>query len=212
LLEQGKTEESSLHLIRALSIGHSTKIGPCIGLALVVLGAIRIAQSHDEANKKALYKGRRTLEHALQFAEIEAETRAEARLSLAKTALLEENLDEAQQITLQSLEESRRFELSWLVARAQYVLGSILAAKKQIEEAERYFEQALRMFRKAGMRLEYARTLLSYGEFLLQNEDEKQRGSSYVQEARKIFSECKAALDLRMAEQALAKCGNVIEV
>ena len=42
-------------------------------------------------------------------------------------------------------------------------MGSILAALGQHEQADTYFEQALETLDQSGMRLEWARTLQSYG-------------------------------------------------
>jgi DNA-binding SARP family transcriptional activator len=218
----GRLEEVKSCLLQAISVSRATKFVPYIGFVLIIIGKLRIAQalisSFDESDEKSnldvrsnLERGISSLRHALTF-ELEAEMRIEGRLILSRALLLRGHIGGADEQAVMALDEARKFELTWLIARAQYVLGCISAELKRDIEARQYFEQAMRTFRKTGMRLEYARTLLSYGDLLLQNEAEKQRGSSYVQEARKIFSECKAALDLRMAEQALAKCGNVIEV
>jgi tetratricopeptide (TPR) repeat protein len=89
------------------------------------------------------------------------------------------------------------------------LLGAILAARGQPEEASTYFEQALQFFRDRGMRLEWARALQSYGASLLQldalKEKAYQRGLSYLREARQAFQDCHAALELEGVERTLTE-------
>ena len=218
LQNQGEIVDSEKYLVQALSIGKRMQIDPCVGYALITLGYRRLIQastSDDEDQSitiKFLKKAKRTLQRALALHGLEAESRIEAKLLLAQTMLQLNDSETATLLVDQTLREAQQSELKWLIARAQCVLGNILAAKKRPEEAKQHFEQALRMFRKMSMRLEGARTLLSYGIFLLQNDGEKQEGISSLQEARKIFNECKADLDLRLADQALAKYDNTIKV
>ena len=44
LIEQGKLDEAKPMLMQALKISHSTRIAPCTGFALMVLGQLRFAQ------------------------------------------------------------------------------------------------------------------------------------------------------------------------
>jgi tetratricopeptide (TPR) repeat protein len=171
---------------------------------------IDLEGNEDKSDKEKL----RTLERAksillstVAMQGLEAETRTEGRVALGQVLLLLGDVEQAQNVVMQALQEARQCELTWLVARAQRVLGSIYATQKQIEQAIQSFEQALHVFRKTEMRLEYARTLQLYGEMLLQWEDghEKgyQQGLGYVREAREVFEVCGAKLDLRIVERVL---------
>ncbi|HEX4207855.1 MAG TPA: DUF6788 family protein [Ktedonobacteraceae bacterium] len=89
----GKYEEAAACAVLALRIGRSTHKNPCIGVALVVLGTIRMMQAQ---NLSLLSYGRiRRLSHAQQDVQralalngLDAETRAKGRLVLAHIALL----------------------------------------------------------------------------------------------------------------------------
>src|SRR5205823_402184 len=139
LQDQGKLEETGKYLLKALSISRLMAIAPCIGFALIVLGSIRLAQTKmlDVATEKStgvreertrvLQRAKRTLLRALLIEGMEVETRAEGQLALAQVDLLLGAVETAQQRALQTLEEAHRYELTWLVARAQRILGSIFA-------------------------------------------------------------------------------------
>ncbi len=228
--DQGKLEETGKCLLKALSISRSMAIAPCIGFALIVLGSMRLAQATmvdveteksmgaREEKTRVLHRAKRTLQRALLLEGIEAETRIEGQLALAQADLLLGEVETAQQRALQTLEEAKRYELTWLIARAQRILGSIFAVQGQREQAELYFEQALHTFRKSGMRLEYARTLHYYGLMLLQQDGvdeeacrERERGLHFLGEAQQVFTDCKAALDVQVVEDILARHEQVAE-
>ncbi|QBD83131.1 hypothetical protein EPA93_47095 [Ktedonosporobacter rubrisoli] len=138
--------------------------------------------------------------------------RVEGQLTLAQVALLSDEIDDAFTQTTQVLEAAREAELVWLVARAQCLLGSIMSAREQSTQAAQYFEQAMETFQKRGMRLEYARTLQQYGAMLLQDKQQGktyQQGLRYLQDALRIFGECKAGLDLHMVERLLSQLAAV---
>lgn len=172
-----------------------------------------------EESTRVLRRAKRTLQRALLLEGIEAETRIEGQLALAQAELLLGEVETAQQQALQTLEEAKRYELTWLIARAQRILGSIFAVQRQREQAELYFEQALHTFRKSGMRLEYARTLHYYGLMLLQQDGaadketcrERERGLHFLGEALQVFTDCKAALDVQVVDGILARNEQVTE-
>jgi hypothetical protein len=62
---------------------------------------------------------------------------------------------------------------------------------------------------KCGMRLEWARTLLSYGVTLLKHhgidDASYQQGWKYLQDAGQAFHECGASLDLQRVKRILAR-------
>ena len=217
LLEQGKLSEAKGILHRALTIGRAQRVVPCIGLALIVSGHMRImhamtlendTKAHEE-KMRALQRARNSLQRVIALESIEAETKTEGRLALAEAVLLLGESHLAHQVAVQALEEARQFELNWLVARAQRVLGCVSAAQGQQAQADQYFRQAERTFRYNGMHLEYGRTLQQYGTVLFQRGggegEEHQLGLSYLQKARQVFTTCKAELDLQMVECTLAR-------
>ena len=221
LQEQGKLSEARVALHNALSIGHRSHVALCIGLALVVLGQLRLAQAKNmkisipntvEASRSRehiLKRAKKTLQHALTFNGLEADARIEGRLALAQTYLLLNEATFAYEQAEQALEEAQQSELNWLVVHAQRILGSIFATLGNFEYADQHFEQALRTLRRSNMRLEYARTLRDYGIILLQRnvmrEKEYERGLSYLLEAVQMFEQCKAELDLQAVQAELVK-------
>jgi tetratricopeptide (TPR) repeat protein len=221
LQEQNSLSEARVVLHRALKISRDMHITPYMGMALVVLGNMRISQalileldekssaSRSKAIVRILTQAKKTLSRTLALEGIEAETRVEGRLLSAQTSLLLDEQDLAYQQTIQAQEEAQQSELTWLAARAQRLLGSILASQHRYEQAEHFFEQAIRTFHKCGMRLEYARARYHYGLMLLQWDRAKgkkhEQGIAYLNEACQTFTDCKADLDLKLVERALAE-------
>ncbi|HEX6485049.1 MAG TPA: DUF6788 family protein [Ktedonobacteraceae bacterium] len=222
--DQGRLDEVGGLLGHALGIARVMKINPCGGFALVMLGNLRIAQAvsieedhsnslavmdGNDARLKYLKRARASLQHALTLKGLEAETRTEGQLILAQVSLLSGELEIAWQQATATLEEAQRYELLWLVARVYRLLGDILATQEQQEQAIAYFTKAIQIFHDSGMRLEQARTLQSYGLVLVRyykvGEVTYRQGLSHLQEARRIFEECGAVLDLKVTEQILSK-------
>jgi len=129
-------------------------------------------------------------------------------LSLVQLFLLQGELNRAWQQAINILEEARQNELIWQPARAQSLMGSILAAQGQMEQATQYFEEAINVLRKCGMHLEFARALHSYGVTLLKHggteQKNHQQGLSYLRDAHKVFDECGAVLDSQLVEHDIA--------
>ena len=212
LQEQGKFIEARKSTYCSLQISRSMHIAPCIGLALVALGSIYTTQSiiveDDKERIQLLRRAAIVLQRVLMLEEIEAETKTEGKLLLAQVALMLGELEVAQQQALQMLQEAKQYELTWLVARTQRVLGSIKAALQKQEQARQYFEQALRTFQKRGMYLEEARTLRERSAAMLQHEgvsaDERRKALHDLHEAQRMFSERGAELDHQITERTLA--------
>ncbi len=215
LHSKGKIAEARENLYLALQLSRSVRIPPCIGQALVVLGNIRVFNVlYDNAEKatrefdrkqiQRLESAKRTVLRALQLKNIETEITLEGQLTLAYIELLLGSGNAALELSLKAMQEASQVELVWLVAQSKRVLGEILAAKGLDEESDKYFEEALGGYRKSEMCLEYARTAYSYGKTLLARNDFEKNGLGYLQEARKIFGECGAVLDLQMVEKTLS--------
>ncbi len=238
LQNQGDLTGARASMHRALTIGRAIHNPPCTSFALVVLGSLHIAQAtetaerqnigqknnrtlqiekknHNSTHTRFLLRAKTILERALASGELEAETRIEGQMALAHAMLLLGDTEIAQRYATRTLEEAQQYELIWGFARCQRLLGSILTAQEQLAEATQYFDQAIETFHKRDMRLEYARTLYSYGVALLERtggeKSELKQGLSYLREARQIFSECHAALDLQLVERVLVVHENVID-
>ncbi len=166
LQDQGKFSEAEACLYRAINISRAMKNTPCIGFALVALGNLHIAQSimmriqyenasqeDDElpqrnliAHSRFLIRAQSVLERALALEELEAETKIEGQLILARVFLFLGNLDKARHQAISTLDEARQHELVWEPARAQSLLGSILAAKGQQEQAKHILNEPYKFF------------------------------------------------------------------
>ncbi|MGI9059574.1 MAG: DUF6788 family protein [Ktedonobacteraceae bacterium] len=214
--DQDKLAEASTYIYQALIAGRSIRNTPCISLALVALGNWRIAQAitlrqaqtHSDPSIRLLLRARKTLERALANEGLDAEARIKGQLAIALILLLFGETEKAQQLAVSTMEEAQQSELLWGYLCTQRLLGDILAAQSQQKQAEYHFVQAMQAFQTAGMRLEYARTLYSYGTALLQAKGTEkarnhQQGLSYLHEAQQIFGECHALLDLHNVERVL---------
>jgi hypothetical protein len=140
---------------------------------------------------------------------LEAETRTEGQLALAKVAFLLGEIDEAQQQATQVMNEAQRYEQTWLLACAQQLMGTILATQAHYEQAETYFMQSLETLNKCGMRLEWARTLQSFGLALLEQHStgtsSYEQGLKNLHDASQVFRECHATFDLQIVERILTR-------
>jgi tetratricopeptide (TPR) repeat protein len=233
LQDQGKWAEARKSIVYALSISRSMNINPYVGFALIVIGNMHMMRSllldnspkntHQQYNNSKLEdleenvnlqsrhflkRSQKALERALALKELESETRFEGQLSMVQVLLLQGELNRAWQQAINTLEEARQYELIWQPARAQSLMGSILAAQGQMEQATQYFEEAINVFRKYGMHLEFARTLHSYGVALLDYEGIEQKsyqqGLSFLREASQIFDKSGAVLDSQLVEHDIA--------
>ena len=214
LQDQGRLPVAMACIHRALSIGRTINNAPCIGLALVALGNVRILQAREQADavgavakhnapteQRFLVRARATLQRALALQGLEAETKVKGQLALAHISLILGETVMAQQQAVQTLEEAGRYESVRLLACTHRLLGNILATQGQAEEAEQHFQQAIQLFSTSGMRLEYARTLQSYGLTLLQTHP--QQALHHLHEAQDLYRECQATLDLQALDRLL---------
>ncbi|HEY6542085.1 MAG TPA: tetratricopeptide repeat protein, partial [Ktedonobacteraceae bacterium] len=225
LQDQGDMQGALASIRRGLALGRTIKSVRYTGFALVALGDWRISRAIElcninfiDANTHAalrknggvdiLARARKALERALTLEKLDAEVNIEGRLNLATVSFLLGEVEHARQLALQSMKDAQEHELTRVLARSQRLLGRLLAAQGQIEEADEYFETAINVFSRHDMRLDYARSLHGYGVTLLQRsaagEALFQRGLAYLQEARAIFAQCKAAIDIEWVERILA--------
>ena len=225
----GKLNEASFSLGKALKTSRAIHFAPCTGIALLALGKIRIikaliVQRNNtrlvQAEKQLspiqwLYKARNSLRHVLVLDGLELETRIECLQAQAQIAFLLGEIASAHQQTLQIIEEVRNREQSWLLACALRLLGCILATELRYEEASANFEQSLTLLQVCGMRLEWALTQCAYAESILlhyHQDDNYERAIARLQEARKVFEECGATLDIELVDRVLAEYNTPVEM
>jgi DNA-binding SARP family transcriptional activator/Flp pilus assembly protein TadD len=225
LQDQGNMRAALECIRRSLALARALKSTRWTAFALVALGDWRVVEAltiskvkfmdfreierqQQPACNRLLLRAKDALERALALEGLDAEVMTEGHLVMASVYFLLGDLDTAQQKALQTLDEARQRELTRVQARLQRLLGRILAAQGRLEQADFYFEQAIEVFRKYEMRLDYARTLHGYGISLLQRNTEgnemHQQGLSYLHQARDLFRDCKAAIDLEWTEGILA--------
>jgi DNA-binding SARP family transcriptional activator len=223
--DQGNMRVALEHIRRSLVLGRAMKSTRGIGFALVALGDWRVAQAiaiskvdvinlkeqtilQDPACYRLLLNARAALERALALEGLDAEVMTEGHLTLAGVYFFLGDLDTAQQKAFQTLEEARGRELTRVEARSQRLLGRILAARDQHEQADEYFKQAIEVFNTYEMRLDYARALHGFGVTLLRRsvpgDEIYQRGLAYLYQARDLFKDCGATIDLDWVERILA--------
>ncbi|MDQ6661703.1 MAG: tetratricopeptide repeat protein, partial [Chloroflexota bacterium] len=225
LQDQGNLQGASECIRRALALGRSMKSTRCIGTALTALAAFRLTQAilsstmesadykqpdqRSEVSTRLLLRAKSTAQRAILLEGFSTEQVIEARLLLASIHVLLGDVEAARQEAMKTLAESAYHEITRMFARAQRILGRILAFQEEYEQADTYFEQSIQFFRKYEMRLEYARAIHGYGLTLLQRSlpgrVEYQRGLDYVQEARSLFVDCRAMLDVAWLDTMLQR-------
>jgi len=227
---QLRFDDAKKALLESIKIGRAIKFVPSIGYVLVAIGQLRIAQALNRqldnnhlsplskdhySSKQLLCRARDTLQHALLLEGLEAEARTEGLLAQAQVSFLLSDITNAEQIIQQALEEATRYNQVWLLACSQRLLGSILARQGKYEESDRYFSLSLQALEERGMRLEWARTLRDYNESILRQahsgDKDCEQAIVQLQEARKVFQECGAALDLELVDRALATYATPVE-
>lgn len=224
LLYQGKINDAVSALYQALKVGRNMRIAPCIGLALISLGHVRLAQAlgyHGEQKNSSgiskkisraaylsyLNRAKNSLTRGLGYEGLETENKIDGQLALAEVHLLLGSVDVANEQASQNLVEAQKYGIVWLVAKSQVVLGRILAVQRKNVEATEYFQKAWNTFEATGMHLEYARVSQVYAVLLLQSSKSaapREQALHYLQEARQIFRERGANLDFQIIEHELA--------
>ncbi|HLZ80230.1 MAG TPA: AAA family ATPase, partial [Ktedonobacteraceae bacterium] len=226
LQDQGNLTEAAECIRRSLSIARSMKSTRNIGGALIALADLRIFQAiivcelQDERNfpkrikqptemcKRLLLRAKSTIQRALTVEGLETELVVEGLLILASAQFLLGDLESAKRESMRTLAEADQYELSRMIGRSYRLLGRILAEEGDSTQAYAYFEQALQVFRDRELRLDYARSLHAYGVTLIERhkpiEAQFNKGLAYLHEARDIFANCHAAVDMELVDHTLA--------
>ncbi len=225
LQDQGNLQGAATGIRRSLAIARTMKSARNIGGALIALADLRVVQaiiafqlqSSNSTQYKAhlspmctrlLLRARSTALRAIQVEGLESELVVEGQVILASIYFLLKDLPTARQEAVRAMENSEKYELTRMLARSYRLLGRILSAQSEYEKADAYFENALQIFRDYEFRLDYARALHDYAKTLLQRGRPGtylyKKGLAHLQEARTIFADCHAAIDLAWANQLLA--------
>jgi len=157
---------------------------------------------------RLLMRAKSTIQRALVVEGLETELVGEGQLILASIYFLLGDIEKAKQETVRTIEEAEQYELTRLLARSSRLLGRILAVRGEYTQANVYFDRALQIFRECEFRLDYARALHGYGVTLIERripgDVQFDKGLAYLQEARDIFADCHAGIDLEWVEHILA--------
>jgi tetratricopeptide (TPR) repeat protein len=224
----GNFNEAAIHLRRALLMGRAIQSLRCIHYALVGLGNWRIGMAvldyklHgnldgnkkiDAAGQRLFYRAQSTLQRAIASSALEAEAIIESRHLLATIHFLQNERVIAYEIALQALKEAQENEIARMIGRTYCLLGRILTAQERYTQAEQCLENALHIGSEHELLLDYARARHSYGICLLQRWKKVaqetdirlyQQGVAHLHEARSIFEQCHASVDLSQSEQILS--------
>ncbi|TMD61625.1 MAG: tetratricopeptide repeat protein [Chloroflexi bacterium] len=226
LQDQGNLADAAVCIRRSLSIARSMKSTRNIGGALLALANLRVMQAiivgklqHKDKNTEnvscptalctqLLMRAKSTIQRALVVEGLETELVVEGQLILASIYFLLGDIEKAKQETVRTIEEAEQYELTRLLARSSRLLGRILAVRGEYTQANVYFDRALQIFRECEFRLDYARALHGYGVTLIERripgDVQFDKGLAYLQEARDIFADCHAGIDLEWVEHILA--------
>ena len=127
MLAQGKLSDAQACVCRALTIGRAMRNAPCVGLALVALGNLRIAQAkaNEQARAKDLSRAKRTLHHALALQGLEVEARVRGQLALAEVSLLMGETGAARNEAIKAMGEALTYDLAGVFKDCERLLGEI---------------------------------------------------------------------------------------
>ncbi|HYX51730.1 MAG TPA: tetratricopeptide repeat protein, partial [Ktedonobacteraceae bacterium] len=126
-LAQGKLADAQACVGRALTTGRAIRNSPCLGLALVVLGNLRITQAKIEATRAThdLKRARKSLQRALTLQGLEVETRVRGKLALAEALLLIGQKEAARVEAAGAMEQAHLFELAGLLKDCERLVEKI---------------------------------------------------------------------------------------
>ena len=126
-LAQGRLVDAQICVAKALKAARAIRNTPCLGLALVALGNVRIAQAKSGTTRAMhdLKRARSTLQRALVLQGLEVETRVRCQLALAEVLLLMGQNESAREEATRALEEAHRFELEAMMKECEQLLDKI---------------------------------------------------------------------------------------
>ncbi|HET7640491.1 MAG TPA: tetratricopeptide repeat protein, partial [Ktedonobacteraceae bacterium] len=128
LQEQGKHDEAVACIRRALGIGRAMRNSPCIGVALLALANLRVAQAQafskqlPKARTRLLMHAKEDIQRVLALEGLEAETRTRSQLTLAQISFLMGAIKKAKALAEQVIDEAQRHELASVEEKARRLL------------------------------------------------------------------------------------------
>lgn len=129
LQEEKKMEEAAACIVQSLRVGRAMKNDPCIGVALVALGSMRITQAlaldQHSTRERLLTRAQQAIQRALALNALEAETRTKGQLAEAHLSLLLGDSEKARQKLKQVIGEAHRYELALVEAHACRLLDTL---------------------------------------------------------------------------------------
>ncbi len=222
-VDLGNCQQAAVNIKQAIKSARAIKSLRCIRYALVGLADLHIAQFIEEllssglseqdqpSVQRYLFRAQSILQRAIALEGMEVENIIEGKYLLALVYFLLDNLELAAHTAQQALQNAEGHDTPRLITRALRLLGSILARQDQPQQADSHLQHALRLSRDHNLQLDYARTLYTYGDILLQRLKQpadptlRQQGLNYVYEAQTIFANCQATTDLKLVENTLNK-------
>ncbi len=235
-IDLGNCQQAAVNIKQAIKSARAIKSPRSIRYALLGLADLRIAQITEElvspelieqeaAQSHAqhyLFRAQSILQRAIALEGMEVENIIEGKYLLALVYFLLDDLEAATSTAQQALQDAKGHDTPRLVARALRLLGRILAQEDQPQQADSHFQRAIQLCREHSLLLDYARTLYTYGDILLQRHTAlsqsnispfkqpaaptlQQQGFNYIYEAQTIFANSQAATDLKLVENTLKK-------
>ena len=128
LQRHNKFNEAVHYLCRAWQIARELRSQPCIGLALVALGNLRMAQAEAlsgeatptaQQQQRLLQHAETNLQRALLLEHLERETHTRALLALARVALQQRRTQQAASLLAQVCAEAYHYELIQIAEQAR---------------------------------------------------------------------------------------------
>ncbi|MBO0790397.1 MAG: tetratricopeptide repeat protein [Ktedonobacteraceae bacterium] len=238
----GKLDEARKSLLYAIRTARTISNARVLCYALIQLGDLRLVEAaiacrsisiedmprvpQTKQSRHLIARAQSTLRRALTLGGIELENLIEGKQLLATSYYFQGDLDTAEKLALQTLQEAISQRAVRTCGRIHRLLGYIEATRGNHTKAFVHYEQALQIFRERGLRIDYARTLHSYGAGIQQqhvaathgpnvlsaeasqaSDRFYQQGLTYLREAHAIFADCHATLDRARIEQAIAQKG-----
>ncbi|MCP4541245.1 MAG: AAA family ATPase [Chloroflexi bacterium] len=196
---QGRLDDALAFYQAALSalkrIGESSYV---LGILHMNLGATFIRRDQADAARQHLYTSQDYFEQAQA-----RDFLSEMYRHFAKTALLADELAEAEAYGQQALSLARELEMRGEEGCALRVLGEVATAQKQFETAEEYLSEGLLILQQVGDIYKGARTQLSLARAHAAHA-KPEAGLAALDLCTQIFQQLGATLDLAAA-QALGK-------
>ena len=159
----GDLPAAAASILNAINNARVIRNARCMRFALIKLADLRIKQAltlHispavvavasypiQARYQHLLQAARSTLQKVCTFAGIEIENIIDARYLLARTWYLLDDLPRAQQLAEQTLKEAQEHEMVRACGYLYHLLGLIMAAQGEHEQAEQQFGQAIQLYK-----------------------------------------------------------------